>query len=727
MKTRTINLAEQYGELIELLELQLEERISPEQFARLEAIIRDDSQARRLYLEYIDLHGMLYYDTAAPHVSSESVSADAVAAGAVGIETPTVKVAPSSGTRPSRRRQSASYVPAALSCMALAAVVCLLAIRDGDHSDKPEIVELPTSGIEGIAVAAPDRLPNAIPEGGRRHGPVQINPVGPKAPTIVKAGTNFEGRTIERVYNAWEGSPAPRTTPTSTPRVGNSNSEIVAFINRAIREGWQDNEVTPSPTSDDSEWLRRAYLDIVGHIPTAEQAQAFLTSKAPDRRERLVESLLDDEDYVRNWTTIWTNLLVGRSNPREVDRPALKKYLRESFATNRPWDDVVGEFISAQGNHQENGATNFLLAHVNDQALPATATTARLFLGQQLQCLQCHDHPFNDWKQKKFWGFHGFFSQMEVESGRTAVALVDSGAIPDGIFFERRNGLMEATYPEFNGRRFRPEDINDETRLRKELAELMTTGETTDVAQAFVNRIWQHFFGAAFTPVVDDMGPHAVPSHPELLDGVTRSFVQSGYDVKQLIRWVTSSEAYQLSSQFSDTNQIDDPAIGQMPLFSRVYVKSMTVEQAFDSVMVATRASDALGSDWEAVDRERQRIQRQFVMQWETEDNDEADLFDGSVPQALMMMNSPLIQTALDSSKGTYIGRVVRSNRSEAEKIEAVAMAALSRRPSAGEIAAVRQLARSGERHPNFEQGFSSSLEDLFWAYLNSNEFILIH
>lgn len=726
MKNGIANMAEQYGELIELLELQLEERISSEQFAQLESTIRDDAEARRLYLQYIDLHGMLHYDTAAPHVSSEPVSANVITIETLAPEV-TAASASSSVARTPRRRQSTSYLPAAVSCLVLAAVVGLLAIPDGNDSADPEIVESPTQGTEGIANTTPDRHLNATPGGGRRHGPVKINPVGPKSPTIVQVGSDFEGRTIEMVYNAWEGGPAPRATPTSTPRVGNSNSEIVAFINRRIREGWQDSEVTASPKSDDSEWLRRAYLDIVGHIPTAEQAQAFLTSKDPNRREQLVEALLDDEDYVRNWTTIWTNLLVGRSNPREVDRPALKKYLRESFAENRPWDDVVEEFISAQGNHQENGATNFLLAHVNDQALPATATTARLFLGQQLQCLQCHDHPFNDWKQKKFWGFHGFFSQMEVDSTRTDVSLVDSGAIPDGVFFERRNGLMEATYPEFNGRRFRPDDVNEDTRLRQELAELMTSGETTDVAQAFVNRMWQHFFGAAFTPVVDDMGPHAVPSHPELLDGLTRSFVQSGYDVKQLVRWITSSEAYQLSSQFGETNQIDDPAIGQMPLFSRVYVKSMTVEQAFDSVMVATRAGDALGSDWDAVDRERQRIQRQFVMQWETEDNDEANLFDGSVPQALMMMNSPLIQTALDSSKGTYIGRVVRSDRSEGEKIEAVAMAALSRHPSPGEIAAVRQLARSGERHPNLESGFSASLEDLFWAYLNSNEFILIH
>jgi hypothetical protein len=312
---------------------------------------------------------------------------------------------------------------------------------------------------------------------------------------------------------------------------------------------------------------------------------------------------------------------------------------------------------------------------------------------------------------------------MEVVSDRGSTALIDSGSIPEAIFYERRNGLMRAAYPEFNGKKFRPEDVTEDTRLREELATMMTSGESTDVARAFVNRMWQHFFGAAFTPAVDDMGPHAVPSHPELLEGLARAFVRSNYNVKQLIRWMTNSEAYQLSSRFNDTNEIDDPAAGQMPLFSRVYVKSMSVEQTFDSLMIATRAGDALGADWDAVDRERQRVQKQFVMQWETEDNDEANLFNGSVPQALMMMNSPLIQTALDSSKGTYIGRVIRSPGSETDKIEALAMAALSRPPSSGEIAAVREMARSR----SFENGMSTRLEDLFWAYLNSSEFILIH
>ena len=721
------NLLEEYSGLFELLERQLEEQISASEFARLEVMIEHDSTARQIYLQYIDLHGMLQYDTAAPHLQPEDRLRESAVEpqDATHSEPRAVEIMPADALPADssvshsmhRRSQSRASVSVAVSCIVLMVIIGFFAVQK--DSGSTNIAETDTRDRDDAAATA-GRQASATdsdspsPDRTRQHQPVRINPGRPDSGTVISTGSDFSGRDIEVVYNAWDGSQVPEQSAdhSQLPHVGNSNTEIVAFINRKIRENWEDNEVQPSPESEDSEWLRRIYLDLVGHIPNTEQAERFLASSEVNKRHNLVEELLDDEDYVRNWSTIWTNLLIGRSNPREVNRPALQKFLRESFAMNRGWDDVVGEFISAQGNHRDNGATNFLLAHVNDQALPATATVARLFLGQQLQCLQCHDHPFNDWRQSRFWEFHGFFTQMNVSSNQTSTALTDNDAVPE-VYYETRSGLMQATFPEFNGERFRPEDVDENTRLRKELARLMTTGETTDVARAFVNRIWLHFFGAAFTPVVDDMGPHAIPSHPELLEGLTRSFVHSGYNVKQLIRWITSSNAYQLSSRFNETNGIDNPASGQQPLFSRVYVKSMTVEQTFDSLMIATRAAETLGSDWAAVDRERQKIQQQFVMQWETEDNDEADLFDGSVPQALMMMNSPLIRTALNSDDATYIGRVVRSEASETDKIEAVAMAALSRRPTPREIAAVRQISRSGDRYRAFENSFSTRLDGI--------------
>ncbi|MBC8289445.1 MAG: DUF1549 domain-containing protein, partial [Planctomycetes bacterium] len=443
MKNVDSNLLEEYSGLFELLELQLEDRISASEFERLEAMIRHDSTARKLYLQYIDLHGMLHYDTAAPHVPAKNATAE-VATAEVALANPVVEPARQTVTesdRKSPRRQTTNIVPTAVSCLVLVALIGYFTLSgDGtgsDDSNPIDIVEHPATGPDSIATTDPAGN-SSSGNGGRRLGPIQL----PERPNPRPENqSKFNGRSIEVVYNAWDGSPLPTEAVARTAqRVGGSNAEVVAFVDDQIRSSWEDNEVSPSPRSEDSEWLRRAYLDLLGHIPTAEQASKFLASENPNKRQDLIESLLDDEDYVRNWTTVWTNLLIGRSNPREVDRPALKKFLRESFATNRKWNEVVEEFIAAQGNHQENGATNFLLAHVNDQALPATATVARLFLGQQLQCLQCHNHPFNDWQQQKFWGFHGFFSQMEVVSDRTKTSLIDNGSVPEAAFYERRDG-----------------------------------------------------------------------------------------------------------------------------------------------------------------------------------------------------------------------------------------------------------------------------------------------
>jgi hypothetical protein len=426
---------------------------------------------------------------------------------------------------------------------------------------------------------------------------------------------------------------------------------------------------------------------------------------------------------------VWTNLLIGRSNPRQVNRAALEKYFREAFALNRGWDEIVADIISAEGTADENGASNFLLAHVNNQAVPATAITSKIFLGLQLQCTQCHDHPFNDSTQAEFWQFNSFFKQIEVatepkkSNPNEKVALLRNTETGGLNFYEDRRGVMAAVSPRFNGVQISSSPSVDR---RVELAKILTTGDSTQIARAFVNRMWKHYFGASFTPVVDDMGSHAEVSHVELLDQLTREFVRSGYDIKRLTRWICKSNAYSLSSQFSESNPVDNPRIGNTPLFSRVYMKSMNVEQLFDSVLVATQAQDAFGSNWDTVQQRRQQWLQQFVQAWNTDENDEVDLFDGTIPQALMMMNGELINLAL-SNRGTLLSDIASERSSDAAKVEAISLAALSRRPSSEEIAAVRDLIGDRARLMDSRSATTSSLQDLLWAYLNSNEFILIH
>ncbi len=526
-----------------------------------------------------------------------------------------------------------------------------------------------------------------------------------------------------------EAAPKPVKLPEKVYSTGYTGSaeELIGFINTSIRQGWTENNIGPSDVADDAEWMRRVHLDILGHIPEAEKVEKFLADKDKAKRSKLIDELLDDPAYVRNFTTIWTNLLIGRQTPDRISRSGLQKFLRESFAKNKGWDKIVYDLVSAEGHFEENGAANFLMAHLNDGAIPATAITARLFLGRQVQCTQCHNHPFNDWKQEQFWEFNSFFKQAtkrEVEkynekTGRMDFdyAVLEKGDAPGDNFFEKRNGLMQVAYPTFNGTRV--EDLN--TDRLKELAKLMTSGEKPEIAEAMANRMWGHFLGYGFTKPVDDMGPHNAASHPALLERLGSEFAKSGFDLKQLIRWICNSEAYNLTTRFGETNKKDNPAAGETPQFSRVYLKSMNAEQLYDSLIIATNAHKSGQSSWEQSESKRQEWLQQFVLAFGTDENDEATTFDGTIPQALMMMNGELVRSALSGQKGSTLGDILNDPRGkEGDKIRRLYHATLGRNPTTREASAAKKL--MGQSKSPVE-----GYQDLYWALLNSNEFIFNH
>lgn len=525
---------------------------------------------------------------------------------------------------------------------------------------------------------------------------------------------------------AWAERGSSRTTNGFT--TGYSDA-VVEMINERIRQAWTDNEVTPSPAAEDAEWLRRVYLDIVGAIPPADVVESFMKDRNRAKRADVVESLLEDSGYVRNWTTIWTNLCIGRETPRRTSRAGMQKFFREAFARNRPWNEIVFDLVSAEGHFEENGAVNYLLAQMtmNDEGVQATAMTTRLFMGIQVQCTQCHNHPFNDWQQEQFWQFNSFFRQarrvdhrrFDPETGRQVddyselVATDFSGP----VYFEKRSGLMQVAYPKFFETSVDPGPGTDR---REELARLMTQGDEPYLALAAVNRMWAHFFGYGFTRPIDDMGPHNPPSHPDLLDGLADEFIKSGYDLKQLIRWICNSEAYNLTSQFNRGNEVDNPAIGEMPLFSHMYVKSMQAEQLYDSLIIATEAHKTASSSWDEAERQRQEWLQQFVVAFGTDENDEATTFNGTIPQALMMMNGELVRNAIRTEPGSYLHRVLSTEDNDNDRIQRLYLSTLSRLPERREVNAAKQLLSANRDK-------LAGYQDLFWALLNSNEFIFNH
>ncbi|HUG19852.1 MAG TPA: DUF1549 domain-containing protein [Planctomycetaceae bacterium] len=514
-----------------------------------------------------------------------------------------------------------------------------------------------------------------------------------------------------------------------------SNEVLINDINKYIRQGWEDNEVKPSPQATDAEWCRRVYLDIVGHIPPVDELQEFLKDSDPAKRSKLIAKLIDHPDYIRNWTTIWTNVSIGRVDDPLISRLGMNKFYREVFAQNRPWNEVVYDVLTAEGHFEQNGAVNFILAQLPeqyDEAVQLTGNFSRLFLGSQVQCTQCHDHPFNKWKQNQFWELNTFFRQVrrmdyekyDPDSGRMVedYSEVVWRNIPVGqevVFYERRDGLVKPAFPIYNGVEI---DDDGELNRREELGKLLRADEDKSVARAAVNRMWGHFFGYGFTKPVDDMGPHNPASHPELLERLTDEFVKSGYDMKQLVSWIANSEAYTLTSQFGSGNEIDNPGAGEIPLFSHLYVKSLEAEQLYDSLIIATNAHKAGRANFEMAEAQRQEWMQRFVAAFGTTQDDETTTYNGSIPQALMMMNGELVTNACNCERGSFLHSVVTGPGNDAMKIKTLYLATLSREPSGREISMVENSFR--QAGPN---GKIAAYQDLMWVLLNSNEFIVNH
>jgi hypothetical protein len=518
-------------------------------------------------------------------------------------------------------------------------------------------------------------------------------------------------------------------TKKALPAPIRTNDPVVSFIDQQIRQGWTENDITPSAAADDDEWIRRVHLDLVGHIPAWNEIDRFHRDKNPAKRAALIDKLLDRPEYVRNWTTIWTNLTIGRKQVRFVNRTGMERFFREAFAQNRPWNEIVHDLVAAEGRSDENGAVNYLLAQMtnNDEAVQATAKTTRLFMGIQVQCTQCHDHPFNEWKQNRFWEINSFLRQTRRATHRkfdpVSGRQIDDYAelIPTNysgpVYYEKRSGEMQVAYPIFFEDKV---DAGSETNRRKELARLMTSGENPLIARAMVNRTWAHFMGCGFTTPVDDMGRHKAPSHPELLDRLSQEFVKSGYDVKKLIRWICDSEAYGLTSKGSKKNAVDDPAKGNTPFFSHLYPKPLEAEQLYDSLLIATTAQNSGETNWSEAQKQRDAWLQQFIIAFGTDENDETNTFNGTIPQALLMMNGPLVEKAISAEKGSFLNSVLDSETSDDKKIQRLYLATLSRHPHGREESAAEALLES-------ERDKLAAFQDLFWALLNSNEFIINH
>jgi hypothetical protein len=492
---------------------------------------------------------------------------------------------------------------------------------------------------------------------------------------------------------------------------------LARHIDEAIDACLRVEKVAPSPRCEDAEFVRRVYLDIVGHIPPAEKAAAFLDSREPNKRAQLIEDLLASNEYGKHQADIWQALLLQRtSDNRFISFDKMTQWLEKAFNDNKPWDQMVRDILTAQGDMDDNGAVTYFLAHLTPDKLTDNAT--RVFLGVQLQCAQCHNHPFTKWKQDEYWGMAAFFTKVRINGNPRQIAR------QGGTLVVSENGKGRPLPLPISAKRVPPKFLQGEQpqlvssdAYRPVLAKWMTSPQNPYFSRAMVNRLWAQFFGRGLVNPIDDMHEGNPPSHPQLLADLSAQFTASGFDVKQFIRALCNSEAYQRTSKPNTSNRDAAPE-----LFSRMAVKVLTPEQLYDSLV------QVLGAPTPENFRRRQGVaaaaaarlrnitpRMVFVAFFKGEDNAEPTEYQAGIPQVLRLMNSPQLNNT------TMLAPLLKSGKTPEQIIEYLYLATLSRRPTAPEMQRTLALVHKHADEPRQAYG------DILWVLLNSSEFTLNH
>jgi hypothetical protein len=498
-------------------------------------------------------------------------------------------------------------------------------------------------------------------------------------------------------------------------------------IDEIIAAGYERAKVKPAPPADDAAFLRRASLDISGKIPVVNDARKFLAEKSPEKRADAVERLLSSPGYVNHFTNLWRDLLVPEANQdfqRRYMLPGIDRWLRKQFAANAGWDKIARELITLpMGNRNDqmrfynyfgDQSASPMPFYMVKQGKPEdlAASVARVFLGVRLECAQCHDHPFGKWKREEFWsqaaffaGLKGnrqgdfFFGPLTEVQDRREMNIPNTDRVAQARF-------LDGKAPKWKFK----------VGARTTLADWMTAKDNPFFAKALVNRMWSHFFGLGIVEPVDDLVDDNKPSHPELLEMLAREFVNHDFDLKFLIRAITLSRTYQLSS----VAEGDKPA--DLRLFARMPVKGLTGEQMFDSLCVATGVRDNINRQQRFFFFGNQSPRQTFTEAFS--EQEKKTEYHTSIPQALTMMNNQMIAEATHPDRGLVLGAVTSSSfMSNAGKIEALFLAALSRKPRSDEAEKFLRYVERGGVSGNKKK----ALSDVYWALLNSTEFKFNH
>ncbi len=533
--------------------------------------------------------------------------------------------------------------------------------------------------------------------------------------TSAKRGEAF---LLARFHTFTEGVQAivvPKDLPYTRPEMPEFNE-----IDHHVHQKLHKLRIVPSEVCSDEVFLRRVYLDVIGRLPTPEDRSRFLASEDSDKRVALVDELIARKEFTEMWVMKWAELLQIRTfnnGPNQVSYKAALGYygwLRERIAANVPFNQIVRELLSSEGGTFDNPATNFF--QVEQDTLKLTENVAQVFMGTRIQCAQCHNHPFDRWTMDDYYGFASFFAQVKrkpAEDPRERIIFDGGGEVQHPV-------TKQNARPRFLGTPT-PDDFGGHSR-REALAHWLASPENPWFARNVVNVTWAHFFGVGITDPVDDVRVSNPPSNPELLDALAGQFVESNYDIRRIVRGICTSRTYQLSTRTNETNATDERN------FSHALIRRQRAEVLLDAISQVTGTPNkfkglplgaravqiADGNTSNYFLTTFGRASRATVCSCEVK-------MEPNLSQALHLLNGDATHQRIQRSP--VIKRLLDQKTEPREIVNALYLRTLGREPTTAEANALgKELAAAGNRKETHE-----ILNDIFWALLNSKEFLFNH
>jgi hypothetical protein len=544
---------------------------------------------------------------------------------------------------------------------------------------------------------------------------------------------------IGRMFSAWFlsillSTLATAATPAAAPSKENPAQHVDHLLASELHWLSASNHVELAPRTGDEIFLRRAYLDLVGELPSPSEITLFVLDPTADKRTKVIDRLLADERYGKNWARYWRDVIMYR---RVEDRALLvlrpvEQFLTEQLNSNAGWDKIAQEFIEAKGNIAEHGETALILAQMTD-ANDVASEVSRIFMGVQIQCAQCHDHPTDRWKRQQFHEFAAFFPRTAprpiiVDGMMRGIEIVSIDVEPR---FRRPNFqnyinlehyMPDLKDPSSKGKVMTPVFFATGQKLatgstdkerRTKIAEWISARGNGWFAKALVNRMWAELVGEGFYEPVDDIGPDRQCTAPQTIEYLANQFALHHYDIKWLLRTIMETAAYQRESRPRRLPN-ETPFVANCS-------QRLRGDQVLDILC------DALGVDPSLLGFGGGRPGYAFAQfgprytfntSFGYDPSVRRDEVTGSIPQALVMMNSPLITRALDGkNRQTVLGKLLVQTADDEQVAVDLYLRCLAREPSQSELTVCREHIRTvGDR--------AQAFEDILWALVNRTEFL---